>query len=86
MNTLSVFFCSLTLVATVAVTWLAFPYAAMSEDELSAATTPVDAELLGEVNLADFGEVSVFDMVLHYIDNPPLESDEELPKVRFQGC
>ena len=79
-------FCSITLAATVVVCWFLFPLAAMSEQELAATRTPMDAELYENVTLPDFGETSVFDMVLHYIDNPPAETESAESKVRFQGC
>lgn len=86
MNWTNIVFCIAAIAATVAVSWAAFPYAALSQEELDIALTPVDAEMADSVDLGDFGEVPVFDMVLHYIDNPPLESEEDNQKVRFQGC
>lgn len=86
MNISSILFCAITAVCAFAVSWFIFPYAALSHDELTAAKTPVEAELLDDVAVPDFGEVPVFDMVLHYIDNPPLESEADAGKVRFQGC
>lgn len=81
-----IIFCSITLVATVAACWALFPVAAMSEQELVATRTPMEAELYENVTLPNFGETSVFDMVLHYIDNPPAESESQETEVRFQGC
>lgn len=86
MNWTSALFCTTTVVATVALTWFLFPFAALSHEELAAAKTPVDAEYLDDIDLGDFGTVPVFDLVLHYIDNPPPESESESSKVRFQGC
>jgi len=86
MNWTSALFCAATVVVTIVVSKAVFPYAALSHEEIAAAKTPVDAELLDDVDLGDFGTVPVFDLVLHYIDNPPLESESEETKVRFQGC
>jgi hypothetical protein len=86
MNLTSWIFCGVTLVATLLLIGALFPYVAMSEDELAYTKTPIDAELMDDVNVQDFGEVPVLDMVLHYIDNPPLESEQAETKVRFQGC
>jgi hypothetical protein len=85
-NITAIGFCVLTLAATVAISWVAFPYAAMSHEALEAAQTPTDAEEFDDVNIKDFGEIPVFDMVLHYIDNPPVDTGEAEPTVRFQGC
>jgi len=79
-------FCALTLCATVGLCWVLFPYAAMSRESVEAAQSPTDAELFSDVDVKDFGQVPVLDMVLHYIDNPPVESSEPAAAVRFQGC
>lgn len=85
-HVVSILFCSITLVLTLALCWAVFPVAALSRAELEATKTPTEAELVDDVEIEGFGSIPVFDMVLHYIDNPPLESDDDEPQVRFQGC
>jgi len=79
-------FCAFTLAATLGLLWVMYPNAAMSKEEYEQYKTPQDPELFEDVNIEDFGEVPVFDMMLHYIDNPPAESDNASVKIRFQGC
>jgi hypothetical protein len=86
MNISGLLFCSVTLIASFFAIQVLFPLAAMTPEEAVAITTPKEAELFDDVSVPDFGDVSVFDMVLHFIDNPPEESDLKLPEVRFQGC
>ncbi len=86
MNLTGILFCSITLIISFFSVKALFPLAAMTPEETAAITTPVDAELIDDISLPDFGDVSVMDMVLHYIDNPPEESATEASKVKFQGC
>ena len=83
---ISLIFCSVTLAATLLLCWALFPLAALSRDELAASSTPTDAELFEDVSVEGFGDIPVFDMVLHYIDNPPAETSGGETEVRFQGC
>jgi len=67
---------------------LLFPFAAKSKAEIEYYTTPQSPEILDDVNLGEFGEVPVLDLVEYYIENPPAPdttsgSDK---KTRFQGC
>ena len=83
---LNLLFCVASLAAVTAVTWLAYPYAARSSQQVSDSVTPQGAEMFEDVDLGDFGLVPVLDMMQHYIDSPPLEADSGESEVRFQGC
>ena len=83
---LSLLFCVASLAAVAGVTWLAYPYAARSSQDVADSVTPQGAEMFEDVDLGDFGLISVLDMMQHYIDSPPLEADGGETQVRFQGC
>lgn len=82
----SVVFCLASLALVTGACWLMFPYAARSAQEVQYADTPQGAEMFDDVDLGDFGEIPVLDMMQHYIDSPPLVVDGGEKKVRFQGC
>ncbi len=88
MDKASLIFCGGSLCICIAVAAIAFPYAALSRSEATAAAEIVDAESLGTMDLGDFGEVAVADMVTYYIENPPapLAAGKVAKKVRFEGC
>jgi len=77
-------FCIVSLTIVAGASWMAFPYAARSSQEVLDSSTPLGAEMFEDVELEDFGTIPVLDMMQHYIDNPPIDSGEK--KVRFQGC
>lgn len=79
-------FCVASLAIVIGVSWLVFPYAALSTEAVNDAATPQGAEMFDDVDLGDFGSVPVLDMMQHYIDDPPLVTDTGTKKVRFQGC
>ncbi len=89
MDKASLFFCAGSLGICLLIAALAFPLAAKSKTELAASRSVTSAEQFEDVDLGDFGMVSVLDLVTHYMENPP-----EVPaagaapekKVRFQGC
>lgn len=80
----SFIFCGLSLAVVAVGSWLAFPYAARSSEEVLQSSTPLGAELFEDVELEDFGAIPVLDMMQHYMDDPPVDTGEK--KVRFQGC
>lgn len=83
-----VIFCISSLLLTGLVATLLFPLAAKSRAEIDFATTPQSAELLDDVDLGEFGEVPVLDLVQYYIENPPVVENTPATeqKTRFQGC
>lgn len=82
----SLIFCVASLAAVAGISWLAYPYAARSSQAVQQSATPQGAEMFEDVDLGDFGMTPVLDMMQHYIDNPPLETDSGDKKIRFQGC
>lgn len=82
----SLIFCVASLALVTAAMWLLFPYTARSAQEVQESSTPMGAELFDDVELGEFGQVPVLDMMQHYIDSPPLTTGEPDKKVRFQGC
>ena len=88
MDRTALIFCVVSFGLFVLVSAIAFPLAAKSSSEIEAAATPLAAEDFEDVDLGDFGVVSVLDLVQYYIDNPPPEPEPGAApkKVRFQGC
>ncbi len=83
----SLLFCAAALAGSMLVAYVAFPYAAMTPEQATFVRTPQSAELFDDVDLGEFGEIPVLDMVQHYIDSPPIETGSDSgKKVRFQGC
>lgn len=79
-------FIVVSVLAVVGVSMLAFPLAAMNPEQAQRAKNGQEPELFDDVDLGDFGTVSVLDMMQHYIDNPPAEPTAAAAKSRFQGC
>lgn len=89
MDKASLAFCAGSLGVTLLVAALAFPFAAKSKSDLAASRTVTSAEQFEDVDLGDFGIVSVLDLVTHYMENPPeppAAGAAPEKKVRFQGC
>lgn len=82
----SLIFCTASLIMVVMASWLIYPWAARSSQDLQYTSTPQGAEMFDDVDLGDFGSVSVLDMMQHYIEDPPPEPAGGAKKVRFQGC
>ena len=83
---LSMMFCLASLAAVVGVSWLLFPHAARSVQDIEYSSTPQGAEMFDDVDMQDFGAIPVLDMMQHYIDSPPIKTEGGDTKVRFQGC
>lgn len=86
----SLIFCGAALLATVAAIAAAFPYAALSAEELRRSRIPAAAETLPAIDIGGgFGRVEVIDLVGYYMDNPPQAkaADGGTQRVRhFGGC
>ncbi len=82
----SAIFCVLSLVVSVGIAALAYPAAAVSPEQAALLKTPVSAEEMGDVDLGDFGMVSVLELVEYYVENPPAPVTGGGHKKRFQGC
>jgi len=86
MDKSSAIFCTLSLVVSLGIAALAYPAAAISPEKIALSMTPQSAEEMGDVNLGDFGTVSVLEMVGYYVENPPVVAEGGGHKKRFQGC
>jgi len=89
MDRSSLIFCIAALVGTLALSALLYPFTTISSDTLAAWRTPADAETLADVDLGDFGTVSVLELIEYYIENPPpppAAGTQPERQVRFQGC
>lgn len=91
MDRSSLIFCAGALLVSLAVSAAAFPYAALSAEELRRARTPASAESLPAVEVGGgFGRVEVIDLVGYYMENPPQpkgSAAEGSGRVRhFGGC
>jgi len=91
MNKQSILYCVAALAVSVLISWLAFPYAALDPDVISAVQTPQDAETMGSVDVGNgFGMVPVAELMSYYIENPPRAESAQgtvvAPKIRFGGC
>lgn len=86
MDRSSAIFCVLSLVFSVGIAALAYPAAAVSPEQAALFKTPVSAEEMGDLDLGDFGMVSVLELVEYYVENPPAPVAGGAKKKRFQGC
>lgn len=84
----SLVFCAMSLAASFAAAAIAFPFAARQRSAVEAERMSVDPETLGSIDLGDFGQVPVSELVHYYIANPPPIASEASPAKshRFQGC
>lgn len=85
----SLIFCVLSVVISVGLAWLVYPLAAISPETIAASKQATDAENIPELDLGDFGVVSVEELLGYYIENPPAPKEAgSAPEraVRFSGC
>jgi len=85
----SLIFCTLSLVVTIGLSWLFYPAAAIAPEKLTAWTTAAEPEAVPDLDLGEFGVVSVSELMQYYIENPPAPTAPGAKperKVRFQGC
>lgn len=90
MDRTSIIFCAGMLAASLAVAWIAFPFAALDPATAAAARTPQPAELLGDVDVGQgFGELPVIELMGYYVENPPAPQaagGAAAPEIKFGGC
>lgn len=82
-------FCALCLLAAVVLSTALFPYSAMTREQVMSAQQPLPMEDFDLVNLGeDYGQLSVFDLIGYYIDNPPkpVALNNAPRKKHFGGC
>ncbi len=89
MDKASLIFCIGSIGLSLLVATVAFPYAAMDIGIIVAAATARPAYEMGSVDVgADFGEVTVDELMTYYVENPPARRTDgaPAPKIRFGGC
>ncbi len=89
MNRTGIIFCTLSLVVVVFLAWALYPLAAMAPEKLAGWTVPVEPETLPDIDLGEYGTVSVNELMGYYIENPPAAAAPgaaPVRRVRFQGC
>jgi len=88
MDRSSIIFCIGSVLFCLGIAIFTFPAASVSRETLAAAATPIDAENMQDIDLGDFGKVSVLEMLDYYLENPPAKTtvESELKETRFQGC
>jgi len=82
-------FCLLSLGGVVAVCAALLPHATLSVAEATQASQAADMETFDTFDLGeDYGELTIFDLVGYYLDNPPAEqsTDPVVKKKHFGGC
>ncbi len=89
MDRISIIFCTLSLVITLGIAAFIYPYAVLPKEKLITNSESVEAEEIPDIDLGDFGIISVTEMLDYYIENPPVISDtgeKKVRKIRIQGC
>ena len=88
----SLIFCIASLLLTIGLSFLLYPYATLSPDELANLNTPKPMEDFDEViDLGeDYGALTLIDLMGYYLDNPPVitaggQAQAE-PARQFGGC
>ena len=81
-------FCVASLLGTVIVCAFLLPHASLSRVEAEAARTPAPMEEFDLVDLGeDYGQLSVFELVGYFLENPPEVAAGPAPKKKhFGGC
>jgi len=89
MDKASVLFCIGSLALSLLIAVVAFPFAAMDAEVVTAAAAPQPAYKMGSVDVGQgFGELPVEDLMAYYVENPPVEDAgaAPAPEIRFGGC
>ena len=89
MDRISLVFCTLSLIITIGLAALGYPYAALPIEMVTISNQSVEAEEIPDIYLGDFGTVSVSEMLDYFIENPPVTSEtagESIRRIRIQGC
>lgn len=82
-------FCLLSLGGIGAICAALLPYATLSAAEVKQASEAAEMESFDLFDLGeDYGELTIFDLVGHYLDNPPAPETNEtvVKKKHFGGC
>ncbi|MEG3617697.1 hypothetical protein V5T82_04445 [Magnetovibrio sp. PR-2] len=83
----SFLFCVGSLVVSLLIAIVAFPYVSMDVQSLEAANTPRPAHEMGSVDVGNgFGKLTVEELMAFYVESPPVEEGASAPEIRFGGC
>jgi hypothetical protein len=65
-----------------------YPFVTISEEQHQASKRVTPAYEMDDVDLGEFGRISVQELVDYYLENPPPKPVGEVVerKIRFQGC
>jgi len=89
MNRASLIFCSLSLLVTVGLAQVFYSTAAISSEALLQWKTAAEPDAVPDIDLGEFGTVSVDELIGYYLENPPAPVSPgagPAREVRFQGC
>jgi hypothetical protein len=89
LDRISLIFCVLSLIVTLGLAAWGYPYAALSVEKMAMTSQSVEAGEIPDVDLGDFGIVSVAEMLDYFIESPPVTTQaagESVRRVRIQGC
>jgi hypothetical protein len=89
LDRVSFIFCVLSVIVTLGLAALGYPYAALSVEKMAMTSQSVEAGEIPDVDLGDFGIVSVAEMLDYFIESPPVTTEaagESVRRVRIQGC
>jgi hypothetical protein len=88
MDRSSIIFCIGSVLVCLGIVIFTLPAASVSRETLTNANTPMDAEKMLDIDLGDFGKVTVLEMLDYYLENPPAKTtvESKLKETHFQGC
>jgi hypothetical protein len=88
MDRSSIIFCIGSVLVCLGIAFFTLPAASVSRETLTNANTPMDAEKMQDIDLGDFGKVTVLEMLDYYLENQPAKTtvESELKETHFQGC
>ena len=88
MDSSSIIFCFGSVLVCLGIAIFTFPAASVSRQILTKANTPMAAEKMQDIDLGDFGKVTVLEMLDYFLENPPAKTtvESELKETHFQGC
>lgn len=85
-----IIFNGLSLVVTLGLSAILFPYASITDEKSKAADLSMPIEDFADINLGpDYGDVPVADLMVYYMENPPVidSGNTSTPeKQHFGGC
>ena len=86
-----ILFLVISVLGSLGIAYGLYPYAKLSDDQLTKISQPQEMELFEEdIDMGDdFGEMSVIDLMGNYLENPPApegSAQASKPKRQFGGC